>query len=173
MHRWRGRSSPAPWLAALWLCTGCASKRAAPATAPASATAPTLIALLPDPDTGAILSNHRRVNSGQRIPDRIADEPQRAGFFKQGAAQPGRDAGIVAEPDPVRGIALGAVAGDGDPCQPRHFTHQRIGVDPELEQGARAGGFDHRIGAADEREQRRSVPGIAQVHSDIGLALVG
>ncbi len=52
MHRWRGRSSPAPWLAALWLCTGCASKRAAPATAPASATAPTLIALLPDPDTG-------------------------------------------------------------------------------------------------------------------------
>lgn len=50
-RRWIWRSWLAPALLALWVCTGCGGKRVAPSAPPGSAPAPTLIALLPDPDT--------------------------------------------------------------------------------------------------------------------------
>lgn len=50
-RRWRGRAWLAPALIGVWLCAGCGSKRVAPAAPPTAVPAPTLIALLPDPET--------------------------------------------------------------------------------------------------------------------------
>jgi outer membrane protein OmpA-like peptidoglycan-associated protein len=50
-RRWRGRAWLTPALIGLSLCAGCGSKRVAPAAPSSAVPAPTLIALLPDPDT--------------------------------------------------------------------------------------------------------------------------
>lgn len=50
-RRCRGRAWLSPALIGLWLCAGCGSKRVAPAVPSTAVPAPTLIALLPDPDT--------------------------------------------------------------------------------------------------------------------------
>jgi outer membrane protein OmpA-like peptidoglycan-associated protein len=50
-RRWTGRSWLVPALIGLWLCAGCGSKRISPAAPSTAISAPTLIALLPDPET--------------------------------------------------------------------------------------------------------------------------
>lgn len=48
---WKGRAWLSAALIGLWLWAGCGSKRVAPAAPPTAVPAPTLVALLPDPET--------------------------------------------------------------------------------------------------------------------------
>lgn len=114
-HRWRRNPSLALSLVAVWVCTGCGSKRTAPVTAPGVVTAPALIALLPDPDTG--VTGRIRVSNEFGV---INLSSPRASLKSIAGAAPG-PVTVLSEDEVSRlfGAALAAL-----PPTPRHYILQ-------------------------------------------------
>ena len=76
----------------------------------------------------------------------------------------------VAEADPLACIAVPAVRGDRDPCEPRMAFEEVARLETELCERAGPRAADHDVGTGQQRAQQRAIAGGVEVQHDRFLA---